>query len=150
MGANFILTPDAKNFVARMKATVDSFPRRADKAVQSIVKEVVKTVENTVLTQNFDRGAPLTRAWAARKARLGMDPRTLIATQAYLRSYRTLKLGNAHYAVTCDVDKMKRLEFGVKGKPGRPHLEPVLLAMRSAAPAMFVREVLQDLMGKSE
>jgi hypothetical protein len=139
-------TPESLRTVARIVATDVRYRKNADAAVEKIADETVRLVKEVVESQNFN-AVPLSPTYALRKRKQGLDPRVLIATKNYLRSFGTKKLGEMNWGVECDVLLAKRLEFGTSRMKPRMHWTPVMLAMHDAAPIMFAQEVFKDLFG---
>lgn len=144
MEIKFTATPESVRTAMQWAETQKGFPRAADKACETIAKSTAAIVKKVIEEQNFKR-VPLTPGYIARKKRQGLDPRVLIATKQYLKSYRHYRVAPRNWAVTCDLQKMNRLEFGTGRMPKRPHWEPVIRAMNDAAPTIFAHEVLHNL-----
>ena len=144
MSAALYPTEESLKIALTWARTHKDFKPNSAKAVEKIAKKTVEVAKLVVESQNFRTGT-LVPAYIARKVREGLDPRILIATKEYLNSFKAEKDAQGEWAVLCDLEKMKRLEFGTRGKPGRPHWEPTILAMNSAAPILFAREVLKGL-----
>lgn len=144
MKITFEAAPEAVRVAMQWAQTQKDFPRQADKACEYLAQSMVKIVKQVIETQQFRR-VPLNLKWQERKKREGLDPRILIATKSYLKSYRHYRVGRMNWAVTCDLRKMQLLEFGRAGQPKRPHYEPVMRAVNEAAPTIFAHHVLKGL-----
>lgn len=137
-------TPASIRVASQWMQAHKRFPYAADRACEFISKGTVEIVKKVITSQNFRR-VPLKANWVARKRARGLDPRILIATKQYLKSYRHYRVGPRNWAVTCDLAKMKLLEYGTRKSPKRPHWEPVIKAVNAAAPVIFAQQVLKEL-----
>lgn len=142
------LTPTSasREVIIRFQTVVTQFPSRADAAMKGIADDTVEYAKK-VLEQQLFKGEPLKPGYVRRKQREGLDPRTLIATKAYLRSIKARKITTRNYGVLCDVKKMLVHEFGNRKLkiPPRPHWQLVILYMEKNGATQFAREVLKEL-----
>jgi hypothetical protein len=102
---------------------VRKYPAATDAAAEAIANDYLARVTDGVRMQMFPM-APLTPAWSARKARMGYDSRTLIATGNYLQSFAVRKVGTGQFTVESDARLYKFHEFGTRNMPARPHVGP--------------------------
>lgn len=131
----------------------DQIGRRAkgfDDAAEASVKHVAKACAESVKARIVSQAFPnvrLTPAWLARKAKKGWDLRTLLATQTYFKSIRAEKAGDGSWGVVCSDDVLrKRLEYGTKTSPPRPHWTPVLLEMKTKFGEKFGAEIAKKIL----
>lgn len=146
MGAKFEVVPDSRALAGEILARAQEFPKAAERASRRISEKYAKAVKAAMRAQAFPNLA-LTAGWAARKAKLGLDPRTLFATQAYYRSIRAEKAGE-WWGVVCNDDVLrKRLEYGTKTSPPRPHWTPVLLQFSGNFQEEFSEILSEEILG---
>jgi hypothetical protein len=148
MNAEFKLTPEAKAFVMHLVTSSTRYKPAVDKAIQKIAESCAEDVKRKIYSQDFPN-VRLSAAYRERKAREGLDTRTLIATQKYAKSIRAQQVEQGVWGVVCqDTEQARRLEYGTRGgSPPRPHWTPVITEYESKFSDRFAAMVMQDIMG---
>lgn len=100
--------------------------RRA-KVIEEFSEEVRLKLVETIEKQGFKHQG-LTKDWAAKKRRMGLDPRILIADGEYVGSIFSGQTSTGFFVST--PDSMAKLagwlEFGTRRMTARPHWRPVM------------------------
>ena len=128
----FTLTPSAHGVIARVRNAVRACPEACDAAAEAIANDYLTRVTEGIRSQSFPM-APLSPAWAARKARMGYDSRTLIATGNYLQSFAVRKGGVGQFFVESDAKLYTLHEYGTRTMPARPHVGPARAGVKRSA-----------------
>lgn len=101
--------------------------------------KIAKRVRRRIREQRI-RVKPLSPAWVAMKAKLGLDPRVLIANGAYVASIQARKVGKDRWAVAPAANTKvvgrqiamstlgRWLEYGTKFMAARAHFRPEIQA----------------------
>lgn len=145
----FKLSEEAKQNVRAFTQNSRDFRQKANRLVRTLAEETAKTVVRVIEQQEF---APLAVSpqWTARKRKLGLDPRTLIATQDYIKSIRAKKVSDGVWTVQADALKSEVLEYGnprdAKPTP-RPHWRLAIAEMERRSPGIVDAFVLGLLEG---
>lgn len=122
-------------------------PRRVGSMVlgmdgELLANSFVQDLKHAILRQTLS-WAPLSDGYVAHKRRLGLDPRTLIATQRYVNSIQAVMAPDGTWSVEVPPlplrpgsrrtlqDLGRWLEFGTRNMPARPHWRPVLRMWKS-------------------
>lgn len=134
----------ADGLVTKIRKMKSKYPEASDKAAMVLAEAFVTTVRKNIEGSKFPL-APLSVSWTAQKAKLGLDPRILIATGDYLRSMRAVNAGKGRAKVELDARKFLRLEYGTRTMPARPHLSVALRGAKEAAKK--AREVFRAVLG---
>jgi len=142
----FTVTKESEQFIVALVKSSAAYRPVVDRAVKKIAEKCAEDVKRTILSQVFPN-ARLTDAWLARKAREGMDPRTLIATRKYVDSIKAARVEQGVWGVTCSDNELRlRLEYGTRrGSPPRPHWGPVLDSFSRNFYDIFAKEVIAEL-----
>ena len=141
---SFKMTPEAFAVIESVGRTRRQFEARVDRALERIATTGAERVKGIIEQQKF---APLqiSLAWAARKRKEGLDPRTLVATKKYLDSILPKRIGKNSWGITADMLKAILSEYGWRRIKGRPHWGPALRELSKEAGDIFAEEVLRDL-----
>ncbi len=145
---SFDLPPQSKEFIVALLKSSKEFKPTCDRVVKRIAEQCASDVRRKILSQSFPN-ARVSDAWLKRKAKQGLDPRTLVATKEYVLSIQAQKVEPGVWGVVCnDMDLMKRLEYGTsRGSPPREHWRPVLIDYENRFGDLFSAGVLHDLFG---
>jgi hypothetical protein len=119
------ITSESKKTLLRVRGASNKYQRTADLLSETFAKSVLRNVKLGIQMQTFGHH-PLSTRWKEEKARLGLDPRILIATRDYIRFLRVKKLRSGQVAITGDLELAKKLEYGTKTMKARPHWTPTI------------------------
>lgn len=146
---------------ANLKELV-KFPKVMEKVATKVVHDaavdfkvrVVDSIESQ--TGNW---APLSPVWTKKKVYLNLDPRILVATGEYLRSFQ-VELGPLRGSVLSHQVLGRWIEYGTFGvpntkmeklpgrMPARPHLIPALDQVTTRLPGRVRKEVRDAFSGR--
>ena len=115
---------EAKKFLSKVASLPDRLVKAKERAENRSAELYAERVRGALEQQTFD-APPLSEQWVRRKAREGLDGRTLIATKEYLDSIQAV--GSS---VEADAEKKDLAENGTKNQPPRPHWGPALDSIR--------------------
>lgn len=142
MRFHFSLQPSAKRVIAQTEKVAVNVRKRFDGAMSALADQCVFSVKKRIESQWF---AQLKDGYLVRKRAAGLDPRILIATQAYYDGIEKVRRGIANYGVKADMDVARWNEDGYVNRPPRPHWAPAVREAERLAPAIIKRMVVHDL-----
>lgn len=121
----FSLTAIAKKTISKMISAARNFATAKEKLTREVAIEVGELASKGILDQQFTL-APLTKKYAAEKAKKGMDGRILVATGKYAMSFSPVKVGKNEWGLMAPMPLALWSEFGTKNQPARPHMRPAV------------------------
>jgi HK97 gp10 family phage protein len=143
----FTLTPASKKFIERLKRATKELPKKEKKIGKLYAETAAKLMRDGIKKQEFNHPA-LTPEWKAKKAKRGLDPRTLMATKAFVDTIEAKPGTDGNYGVVADAKLSKIIEHGTKNQPPRPFIRPVMEKIGGAVDPKKAKELTDDLLGR--
>ena len=146
MNPVFSATKESEKFIVELVKSSAKYKPTVERAVKKIAEKCAEDVKQRILSQAFPN-VRLSQKWIERKAREGLDARTLIATRKYYDSIKAQKLEPGVWGVVSRDEELRlRLEYGNRrGSPPRPHWGPVLENYQRNFYDLFAKEILSEL-----
>jgi hypothetical protein len=135
-----------KGDIGAVKGAAEALKKKPAEMSMEIAKAYKRRLRKNISQQLLPM-APLDRAYAAKKASKGLDPRILVATKEYLDSFQVVQEGTSASVSSGNVHA-QALEFGNAQQPARPHWMPTMMEMEQ--PAILhplIRRIIAKIFG---